>query len=206
MRRWPPGSSSDVIAAAGVTLCLARPGDARAAGRGCIPTDVVLDREGNCRCSYVIGNGRTARTGVNIYDCIGQVNQAWTYTAAGELRVYDSMCLDVAGQDTTAPARVQIYGCNGGANQRWQINANGTITGVQSGLCLDVTGQQRANSTVVGMWTCNGQTNQKWTTSFAGRDSQAPTVPGNPRVSNLACDTQSPTAPANLAGSAPERR
>jgi len=142
------------------------------------------------RCLDVIGNVRTAGTGINIYDCIGQTNQAWTYTATGELRVFDnSMCLDVAGQDTTAPARVQIYGCNGGANQRWQINANGTITGVQSGLCLDVTGQQSANSTLVGMWTCNGQTNQKWTTSFGGLDKQAPTVPGNPRVSNLACDS-----------------
>lgn len=198
MSRWRTALLVLVIVAAVLPWVGSRPA---AAATGSTVVGVASGR-----CLDVIGNGRTARTGVNIYDCIGQENQAWTYTAAGELRVYDSMCLDVAGQDTTAPARVQIYGCNGGANQRWQINANGTITGVQSGLCLDVTGQQRANSTVVGMWTCNRQTNQKWTTSFAGRDSQAPTVPGNPRVSNLACDTQSPTAPANLAGSAPERR
>jgi len=181
MSRWRTALLVLVIVAAVLPWLGSRPA---AAATGSTVVGVASGR-----CLDVIGNGRTARTGVNIYDCIGQENQAWTYTAAGELRVYDSMCLDVAGQDTTAPARVQIYGCNGGANQRWQINANGTITGVQSGLCLDVTGQQRANSTVVGMWTCNGQTNQKWTTSFAGLDSQAPTVPGSPRVSNLACDS-----------------
>ena len=33
------------------------------------------------------------RTGVNIYDCNGAANQAWTFTAAGELRVYDAATL-----------------------------------------------------------------------------------------------------------------
>ncbi len=139
------------------------------------------------RCLDVIGQSQTDKAGVNIYDCNGQANQAWTFTAAGEFRVYDSpKCLDVAGNDTTAPAVVQIYTCNGGQNQKWRVNTDGTITGVQSGLCLDVTGAGTANSTLVGLWTCNGQSNQRWTTS-AG-DTQPPTVPGNPRVSNLVCD------------------
>jgi glucose/arabinose dehydrogenase len=141
------------------------------------------------RCLDVVGNVRTAGTRVNIYDCNGQANQAWTFTAAGELRVYDgTRCLDVAGQDTTAPAVAQIYTCNGGANQQWRINADGTITGVQSGLCLDVTGVNTANSTLVGLWTCNGQSNQRWSTSAGAADTQPPTVPANPRVSNLVCD------------------
>ncbi|MDG6103193.1 PQQ-dependent sugar dehydrogenase [Dactylosporangium aurantiacum] len=139
------------------------------------------------RCLDVVGQSQADKAGVDIYDCNGQANQAWTYTAAGEFRVYASpKCLDVAGQDTTAPAVVQIYTCNGGANQRWRINADGTITGVQSGLCLDVTGAATANSTPVGLWTCNGQSNQRWSTR-AG-DTRPPTVPGNPRISNLVCD------------------
>jgi glucose/arabinose dehydrogenase len=139
------------------------------------------------RCLDVIGQSQADKAGVNIYDCNGQANQAWTFTSAGELRVYDTpKCLDVAGRATTAPATAQIYTCNGGANQHWQLNADGSITGVQSGLCLDVTAAGTANSTVVGLWTCNGQGNQKWRTS-AG-DAVAPSVPGNPRVSNLVCD------------------
>jgi glucose/arabinose dehydrogenase len=139
------------------------------------------------RCLDVTGNVATPKTLVNIFDCNGQANQGWTFTAAGELRVYDpAMCLDVAGQDTTAPATAQIYTCNGGPNQRWKINTDGTIVAVQSGLCLDVTGAATANSTPAALWTCTGQSNQKWTTSLG--DSQAPAVPGNPRVSNLVCD------------------
>ncbi|MFI5907906.1 PQQ-dependent sugar dehydrogenase [Dactylosporangium sp. NPDC051541] len=141
------------------------------------------------RCLDVIGQNQADKTGVNIYDCNGQANQGWTYTAAQELRVYDSAkCLDVAGQDTTSPATAQIYTCNGQANQKWRLAANGSIVGVQSGLCLDVNGAGTANSTLVNLWTCNGQTNQQWTTSLANPDTQAPTVPGNPRVSDLVCD------------------
>ncbi|WIX92199.1 PQQ-dependent sugar dehydrogenase [Amycolatopsis sp. DG1A-15b] len=140
------------------------------------------------RCLDVVGNGTAPKTRVNIYDCNGQANQAWTFTAAGELRVYDpAMCLDVAGASTTSPADAQIYPCNGGANQKWRVNADGTVTGVQSGLCLDVTGAGTANSTLVGLYTCTGGSNQKWRTSL-GADTQPPSVPGNPRVSDLVCD------------------
>jgi glucose/arabinose dehydrogenase len=140
------------------------------------------------RCLDVVGNATAPKTRVNIYDCNGQANQAWTFTPAGELRVYDgAMCLDVAGASTTAPADAQIYTCNGGGNQHWRINADGSITGVQSGLCLDVTAAGTANSTLVGLWTCNGGGNQQWRTSL-GADTQPPGVPGNPRVSDLVCD------------------
>ncbi|WP_200804586.1 PQQ-dependent sugar dehydrogenase [Actinacidiphila paucisporea] len=140
------------------------------------------------RCLDVIGQSTSSGAGINIYDCNGQANQAWTFTAAGELRVYDNpMCLDVVGQSTTAGAKLQIYPCNGGANQQWKINSNGTISGVQSGLCLDVVGAATANSSLVDLWTCNGGGNQQWKTT-AG-DTQPPTVPGNPRVSDLLCDS-----------------
>ncbi|MGW3887838.1 PQQ-dependent sugar dehydrogenase [Micromonospora chokoriensis] len=172
-----------VLAAA--TLLAVAPGvPASAAG----PSTVVGVASG--RCLDVVGNVRTAGAGINIYDCNGQANQAWTLTSAGELRVYDeTMCLDVVGQDTTAPAALQINNCTGGANQRWRTTTTGTIVGVQSGLCLDVSGAGTANSTTVGLWTCNGQSNQRWTTSFGSADSQPPTAPGSPRVSGLACNS-----------------
>ncbi|MET8251284.1 PQQ-dependent sugar dehydrogenase [Micromonospora sp. NPDC005197] len=170
--------------AAAMLLAVAVGVPASAAG----PSTVVGVASG--RCLDVVGNSRTPGAGINIYDCVGQANQAWTFTAAGELRVYDAtMCLDVVGQDTSAPAALQIYGCTGGANQRWRINADGSIVGVQSGLCLDVTGGGTANGTTVGLWTCNGQANQRWTSSLGSTDSQPPTPPGNPRVSGLTCNS-----------------
>ncbi|MFG1602669.1 PQQ-dependent sugar dehydrogenase [Actinoplanes sp. NPDC049265] len=139
------------------------------------------------RCLDVVGESQADKARVNIFDCKGTANQAWTFTAAGELRVYDPpKCLDVAGQATTSPAVAQIYTCNGGANQKWRLNTDGTVTGVQSGLCLDVSGADTANSTLVGMFTCTGQANQKWRTS-AG-DSVPPSVPANPRVTDVVCD------------------
>ncbi|WP_250000190.1 PQQ-dependent sugar dehydrogenase [Actinoplanes sp. M2I2] len=141
------------------------------------------------RCLDVTGNVETAKTGVNLFDCQGQANQGWTFTPAGELRVFDGrMCLDVEGQKTTAPARAQIFGCTGQANQKWRITAAGTIVGIQSGLCLDVDQAGTANSVPVNLWTCNGQDNQKWRTTLGGADTQPPTVPGRPRVSDLTCD------------------
>src|SRR4051812_36349895 len=142
------------------------------------------------RCLDVVGNVREPKTAVNIYDCNGQANQAWTLTSSGELRVYDdTLCLDVVGQSTTAPAAAQVYTCTGGANQRWTLKSDGSIVGVQSSLCLDVKGQNTANSSPVGLWTCNGQDNQKWRTSAGNADTQPPTVPGDPRVSDLVCDS-----------------
>lgn len=169
-----------VIAAVAAVTVVAP--DATAAATGSTVVGVASGR-----CLDVVGQSTAAKARVNIYDCNGQANQAWTYTPAGELRVYDgAMCLDVAGASTTAPADAQIYPCNGGANQKWRITADGSITGVQSGLCLDVSAAGTANSTLVGLWTCNGGGNQKWRTTLG--DTQPPSVPGNPRVSDLVCD------------------
>ncbi|WP_456786540.1 PQQ-dependent sugar dehydrogenase [Cellulomonas sp. P5_C5] len=184
--RWNPlRIPAAVVVALVLVVTLAGPAPAAVVAGPAAITGV-----GSGRCLDVNGGARTAKTGVAIRDCTGAANQAWTLTTNGELQVYDAAtCLDVAGQDTTAPAVVQIYPCNGGANQKWRLQTNGTIVGVQSGLCLDVTGRGTANGTVVGLWTCNGQTNQSWTTSLRTADTTAPTVPGNPRVSNLTCST-----------------
>jgi glucose/arabinose dehydrogenase len=139
------------------------------------------------RCLDVVAASQADNAKLNLFDCNGQANQAWTLTAAGELRVYDQpKCLDVAGEATTAPAVVQIYRCTGNSNQKWLLNADGSISGAQSGLCLDVSAGNTANGAAIGMWTCNGQGNQKWRTTRG--DTQAPSVPGNPRVSGLVCD------------------
>ena len=141
------------------------------------------------RCLDVVGQGHANKTRVDISDCNGLSNQAWTLTAAGELKVYDSVtCLDVAGRSTAAGAIVQIYTCNGGTNQKWRFNANGTITAQNTGLCLDVIGEhprqqhpgrrvdlQRPEQPAVDL-----------VARHPGHD--APVGAGNARVSNLTCD------------------
>ncbi|MBS2966792.1 ricin-type beta-trefoil lectin domain protein [Actinocrinis puniceicyclus] len=118
---------------------------------------------GSGRCVDVPGSSQTGGTQVQLWDCNTQANQQWTYTSAGELRVYGTMCLDADAQGTTAGTKAIIWSCNGQQNQKWNLNSNGTITGVQSGLCLDATAAKTANGTLVELWTCNGGSNQNWT-------------------------------------------
>ncbi|MEV6851315.1 endo-1,4-beta-xylanase [Actinoplanes sp. NPDC051411] len=111
------------------------------------------------RCIDVPNASQNNGTRVQLYDCNGQANQAWTLTSSKQLTVYGSRCLDAAGSGNGSA--VQIYSCNGQANQQWNVNSNGTITGVQSGRCLDVWGT--GNGQQVQLYDCSGQANQRFT-------------------------------------------
>ncbi|SEM88019.1 Glucose/arabinose dehydrogenase, beta-propeller fold [Stigmatella aurantiaca] len=141
------------------------------------------------RCLDVAQESRTPGAGLQIYGCHGGTNQAFTFTAAGELRAYDNtLCVDTASGQTAPGARAVIATCTGLPAQRWVFNANGSVVHTASGLCLDVEGGKTANGTSVIVWTCNGQTNQKWSRP-AAPDTQAPTPPSNLVTSNLTCNS-----------------
>ncbi|WP_290859685.1 ricin-type beta-trefoil lectin domain protein [Hamadaea sp.] len=116
------------------------------------------------RCVDVPGSSTANGTQVQLWDCHGNTNQRWTYTASRQLTVYGNKCLDASGQGTSNGTAAIIWDCNGQANQQWNLNVNGTITGVQSGLCLDAAGTATANGTKIQLWSCTGGTNQQWTT------------------------------------------
>ncbi|MCG7523097.1 endo-1,4-beta-xylanase [Streptomyces sp. OfavH-34-F] len=115
------------------------------------------------RCLDVPSAGTADGTEVQLWDCNNATNQQWTYTSAGELRVYGNKCLDAAG--TSNGAKVQIYSCWGGDNQKWRLNSDGSISGVQSGLCLDAVGAGTSNGTRIQLYSCWNGTNQHWTVS-----------------------------------------
>ncbi|MER7284004.1 ricin-type beta-trefoil lectin domain protein, partial [Dactylosporangium sp. NPDC000244] len=113
------------------------------------------------RCIDVPNASHTNGTRVQLYDCNGQTNQAWTYTSSKQLQVYGNMCLDAAGSGNGAA--IQVYSCNGQTNQQWNVNSNGTISGVQSGRCLDVWGT--GNGQQVQLYDCWGGANQRFSLS-----------------------------------------
>ncbi|SEB79569.1 endo-1,4-beta-xylanase [Streptomyces sp. TLI_105] len=113
------------------------------------------------RCLDVPGAATADGTQVQLWDCNNRTNQQWTYTAAGELRVYGDKCLDAAG--TGNGAKVQIYSCWGGDNQKWRLNSDGSVVGVQSGLCLDAAAAGTANGTLIQLYSCWNSGNQHWT-------------------------------------------
>ncbi|MFC8130203.1 endo-1,4-beta-xylanase [Streptomyces sp. NPDC057302] len=116
---------------------------------------------GSGRCLDVPNSRTTDGTQLQLRDCSGSTNQQWTYTAAGELRVYGNKCLDASG--TGNGTKVQIYSCWGADNQKWRLNSDGSIAGVQSGLCLDAAGGGTANGTLIQLYSCSNGSNQRWT-------------------------------------------
>jgi chitodextrinase len=138
------------------------------------------------RCLDVAHNSTTSGTPLQIFACNGGGNQGFTFTAAGELRAFESrFCVEASG--TSAGAAVVINNCSGQLNQQWRQNANKSITSAQSQLCLDVKSRQTADRSPVQVWTCNAQTNQQWSGSAA--DTQPPSVPGAPATSNVTCNS-----------------
>jgi glucose/arabinose dehydrogenase len=151
------------------------------------PTPLVSAPTG--MCLDVKGADPTPRTTVQLWPCHQGSNQAWEYTAAGELRTFGgTRCLDVRGASTAARAIVQSYTCTGGANQKWTLQANGTIVGVQSGLCMTVLGAGTTQGTGVDMWPCGALPHQTWSRSGGtNNDTTPPSAPSNVAIANLAC-------------------
>ena len=141
------------------------------------------------RCLDVAGGDTAPGAQVIIYDCHGNSNQRWEYTANKELRTLEgTRCLDVTGQSRDPQAFVQSYTCNNQDNQKWDIKSDGTIVGVQSGLCLTLRGGATANLTRIDTWPCQGLAHQKWTVNGVGSgDTQRPTSPPSVNVVINSC-------------------
>ena len=107
----------------------------------------MLSHADSNRCLDVSGASTAAGAQAIIWDCHGGVNQQWTRTAAGELRVYGDHCLDVNANGTADGTKVQSWPCNGTAAQKFTFNTNGTIVAAGSGKCVDVNAASSANGT-----------------------------------------------------------
>jgi dienelactone hydrolase len=138
------------------STCLLIPGDPTP------PADTYsLAGAASGKCADVEGVSQANGARLLLWTCNGQVNQRWTQTAAGELRVYDNpKCMDAGASGQGA--RVTINACNGGNSQKWTVNANGTVTNAASGRCLDASGTADNSPVVVN--TCTGGSSQTWST------------------------------------------
>ncbi|GAA3274045.1 SGNH/GDSL hydrolase family protein [Dactylosporangium vinaceum] len=153
----PTAAGYDKMAATWYTALRSVPGSLETSGGA---TGSALVGAASGRCLDVPGSNTTNGTQPIIWDCSGNANQQWTYTASRQLQALGK-CLD-APTGAVAGAKAQIYSCSGQANQQWTLNADGTISSVSSGLCLDVYGAATANNTPVVLWTCTAAANQRW--------------------------------------------
>ncbi|MGW1160054.1 ricin-type beta-trefoil lectin domain protein [Streptomyces sp. NPDC002519] len=124
--------------------------------------DGLLHGRQSDRCVDVPGYSQTNGTQPTLYYCNGGANQEWTSTAANQLTVYGTKCLQPVGGGTADGTRVEITDCTNTAAQQWRVMGNGTVIGVASGKCLDVVGQATGDGAPLDIWTCNGGSNQSW--------------------------------------------
>jgi hypothetical protein len=150
--------------AAGALLVLAAVIVAPAGPAQAAANALVSRHDGRCLDSDVATPTHDG-TQVQIWQCNGWNNQAWTVGADGTIRSsHDGRCLDedIAG-GTHNGTKVQVWTCNTWDNQKWTFNADGTIRNAHDGRCLDedIAGGTH-NGTRAQVWDCNGGDNQQW--------------------------------------------
>ena len=108
--------------------------------------------------------GGTTQSGARpaLWDCKGDANQQFTYTADKEIRIYGDKCLDASGGGTTPGTAVIIWNCSGAANQKWTLKDDKTIVSNTSGLCLAISGGRTDNGGQAEIANCTGTTAQRW--------------------------------------------
>src|SRR5258708_25594882 len=83
-------------------------------------------------------------TRLQVWRCLGNVNQRWTVVQDGTLRI-NGACLAEAG--TGNGAAVVLGPCNGTSAQRWQVGTNRQLVNTASGRCLHDPGWHTAHRT-----------------------------------------------------------
>ena len=98
---------------------------------------------------------------VQIWDCLGNTNQAWTLNSDSTLTT-GGQCLQTPVGDTASHALVSVGSCTGGTNQKWTRADNGSAINQASGRCLDLDSGDLTNGRQLQIYDCLGNTNQSW--------------------------------------------
>jgi hypothetical protein len=139
------------------------------AGRGEVILNLPSQASGGGLC--LDNRGDKARQGntVQVWTCLGDHAQQWTFRPAGMpggsgAVMIDGKCLDVAHRATAAGSRTWLWSCTGQPNQQWLITGNtGQLYNPASGLCLADPGGARSNGHQLAIEPCRGAPWEAWT-------------------------------------------
>ncbi|WP_437653127.1 ricin-type beta-trefoil lectin domain protein [Sorangium sp. So ce1182] len=116
---------------------------------------------------------REEGTGVIMWDCLGNINQHWSYnTASGELKVHGIMCLEPKEAKRLSP--IVVNPCLGKSTQKWDIVLPGQVMlrGITDeygrSMCIDIGYQNRAPGAPLLLQYCHRGENQEWRRSDSG--------------------------------------
>lgn len=158
--------------------------------------------------------GATRQNGARpaLWDCLGDANQQFTYTDAGELRVYGEKCLDASGGGATAGTAVILWDCSGAPNQKWTLNDDKTIRSAVSGLCLAIADGRTDSGGPAIIDTCTDSSAQQWefpvseyTVPTEPEPEPTPTPTGSPEPTPTSSSSPEPTSKEVTASSATVR-
>ncbi len=111
------------------------------------------------KCADDNGNSSAPRTKVQIWSCVNDASQQWSFSN-GELK-HGSMCMNDKGTGGNG-SPIILWSCNGASNEVWSHNASGEYVLKANGLCLDDPAYSTKNGTQLDVYRCNGGANQRW--------------------------------------------
>ena len=89
----------------------------------------IAMKANNGKCVGPAGNGTGNGTVLEVQDCNGGANQAWSVTADASSggftfrNIAANRCMDLLYGNTADGARIGMWDCNGGVNQKYKIQA-----------------------------------------------------------------------------------
>ena len=113
------------------------------------------------KCLDAAGDSSANRTKVQIWTCINDRAQKWTYSN-GEL-IHNGACANDQRSGGSG-SKVIMYTCDHAKNELWTDLANGELVLNAQGyqLCLDDPAYSTRNGTQLIVYTCHNSSNQHW--------------------------------------------
>jgi hypothetical protein len=137
----------------------------------------VLKAVNSGKCVDVTGNVTTSGALIEQWDCNGQKNQQFKFTAVStgvyEVRPMNgtTQCVDVYQSSTANGGVIDQWSCNGHTSQRWKVLSTSTsgqfqLQALNSGKCAEVTGGSTTRGAKLQQNTCaSTKTYQRFTFS-----------------------------------------
>ena len=114
---------------------------------------------GTCADVWMGSTDRGAQ--LTIWPCHGHTNQQFTWTSAGEIRVFGDMCVDDYYGQGNDGDRIATWPCHGGENQKWRLTDAGEIRGIND-KCITVEDPSNIYGSRLILRSCDGSVGQKW--------------------------------------------
>ncbi|MGW3652429.1 ricin-type beta-trefoil lectin domain protein [Streptomyces sp. NPDC000878] len=114
------------------------------------------------RCVDIPNFQATVGADLQMWDCVQQKNQYWTFRADGTVRAM-GLCLTSVWHAGENGSPIQLDTCAGRPQQKWALNSDAALVNPATAKCLDVVDFNTGNGARLQLWSCGGGANQKWT-------------------------------------------